>query len=201
MTEISKSPERHTFQREGYVKRQAEKNEPVNEDYLEMYDKILEQHDTKFNDPKSREQNLEYDLLTTDWILNKVRTSDSYAQNLYAAICNNGFIKLEVIPVLKGQEWGASWRYAGGIVADMQQKGDYIDWYCSGIRDIGIYAPAKEDEVFTEEQKARIEITNKYVPEGCITDEIRKDLQQLGWAVAPGGDWEKFNEQGETVGK
>jgi hypothetical protein len=31
-----------------------------------------------------------------------------------------------------------------------------------------------------------------YVPEGCITDEIRTDLQQLGWVVVPGGDWEKF---------
>jgi len=30
------------------------------------------------------------------------------------------------------------------------------------------------------------------VPEGCITDEIRIDLQRLGWAVAPDGDWTKF---------
>lgn len=192
MKKISKSPERHTFQKEGYIKRQAEKGEPVNYDYLEMFAKIIKDHNTKFDDPQSRENNMEYDLVTTDWILEKVRADEAYAQNLYAALCNNGFIKMDVIPILKQEEWGASWRYAGGIIADMRQEGDYIDWYCSGIRDIGVYAPAKEDEEFTEEQLVRLEITKKYVPEGCITDEIRNDLQRLGWAVAPGGDWENF---------
>jgi len=193
MSKISKSPERHTFQKEGYVRRQEEKGEPINEDYLDMFAKIVEDHDKKFDDPQSRINNMEYDLLTTDWILEKVRADDAYAQNLYAAMCNNGFIKLDVIPILKQEEWGASWRYAGGIVADMQQKGDYIDWYCSGIRDVGVYAPAKENEELTEEQLARMEVVNRYVPEGRITDEIRNDLQRLGWAVAPDGDWTKFD--------
>ncbi len=184
MKKISKSPERHTFQKEGYVRRQAEKGEPVNEDYLDWFEKVLEEHDHKFDDPHSRINNMEYDLLTTDWILEKVRTRDDYAQNVYAAMCNNGFIKLEVIPVLKGEEWHCSWRYAGGIIADMQQKGDYIDWYCSGIRGGMSY-----DE----------ELRDDLVPEGFITDEIRNDLQRLGWAVAPGGDWEDFNSQGEKV--
>jgi len=44
----------------------------------------------------------------------------------------------------------------------------------------------------TKEQLAHLEITKRYVPEGCITDEIRNDLQRLGWAIVPGGDWEKF---------
>ena len=192
MSKISKSPERHTFQKEGYVKRQAEKGEPVNEDYLDYFQKIIEESNHKFDDPQSRVNNMEYDLLTTDWILEKVRTNDAYAQNLYAAMCNNGFIKLEVIPVLKGDEWSCSWRYAGGIIADMRQEGDYIDWYCSGIRDIGIYPAYKDDERFTDEQLARLEITQRYVSEGQITDEIRTDLQRLGWAVAPDGDWTKF---------
>jgi len=181
MSKISKSPERHTFQKEGYVKRQAEKGEPVNDNYMDMFDKILNEHDRKFDDPKSRINNMEYDLLTTDWILEKVRSNDAYAQNLYAAMCNNGFIKMDVIPILKEEEWGCSWRYAGGIIADMQQKGDYIDWYCSGIRDIS------HDEEDNKAWDGR-----GYVGEGCITDEIRNDLQRLGWAVAPGGDWENF---------
>ena len=192
MSKISKSPKRNTFQKEGYVKRQAEAGEPVNEDYLDWFDKILDQHDHKFDDPQTHKNNMEYDLLTTDWILEKVRSDDAYAQNLYSAMCNNGFTKLEVIPVLKGEEWSASWRYAGGIIADMQQKGDYIDWYCSGIRDVGLYDHYKENEELTEEQLAHLEITKRYVPEGCITDEIRNDLQRLGWAVAPDGDWKKF---------
>jgi hypothetical protein len=180
MSKISKSPERHTFQKEGYVKRQAEKGEPINEDYLDWFEKVIEEHDHKFDDPKCRINNMEYDLLTTDWILEKVRTSESYAQNLYAAMCNNGFIKLDVIPILKQEEWGCSWRYAGGIIADMRQSGDYIDWYCSGIRNDGY-----QDDLDTISPK-------QYVSEGLITDEIRNDLQRLGWAIAPGGDWEDF---------
>jgi len=190
MSKISKSPERHSFQKEGYVKRQAEKGEPVNEDYLDYFEKIINDHDHKFDDPQSRINNMEYDLLTTDWILEKVRSRDDYAQNLYAAMCNNDFIKLDVIPVLKDERWSASWRYAGGIIADMRQEGDYIDWYCSGIRDT--YREDEDVSDLTEEQLTRLEVVKKYVGEGCITDEIRNDLQRLGWAVAPGGDWENF---------
>lgn len=189
---VSQSPDRHTFQREGYVKRQTEKGEPVNNDYLDYFTKVIEDSKRKFDDEKSRVRNMEYDLLTTDWILEKVRADEAYAQNLYASMCNNGFIKLEVIPILTQEEWSCSWRYAGGIIADMRQQGDYIDWYCSGIRDIGVYAPAEEGEQLTVEQQARAEIVKRYVGEGCITDEIRNDLQRLGWAVAPDGDWEKF---------
>lgn len=177
MFQISKSPDRHTFQKEGYVKRMAEKDEPVSEDYLKYFQKIIEESNHKFDEPESRKNNMEYDLVTTDWILEKVRASDAYAQNLYAAMCNNGFIKRDVIPILKGEEWSCSWRYAGGIIADMQQKGDYIDWYCSGIRGDG----GSTDPEY-----------QKFVGEGCITDEIRQDLQRLGWAIAPGGDWENF---------
>jgi hypothetical protein len=62
MTNISKSPERHTFQKEGYVRRQAEKGEPVNEDYLEYFEKIIEESNHKFEDPQSRINNMEYDM-------------------------------------------------------------------------------------------------------------------------------------------
>jgi len=185
----SKSPQRHTFQKEGYVKRMEEKGEPVNEAYLDLFDNILKEHKQKFNSPQSCINNMEYDLLTTDWILAKARASESYAQNLYSAMCNNDFIKIDVIPILrqdpKKDYWSASWRYAGGIVADMREEGDYIDWYCSGMGGLNQEFDAKETN---EQWQAR----TKYVPEGCITDEIRNDLQRLGWAVAPDGDWKKF---------
>jgi len=115
------------------------------------------------NDINWQKDNLEYDLRTTSWILLKVRHSESYAQNLYAAMCNNEFQKLDVIPILKNQRWSCSWRHAGGIIADMREEGDYIEWYCSGIdtdkNDLG------------------------FVTESVVTDEIRNDLKQLGWAV------------------
>lgn len=189
---VSKSPNRNTFQKDGYLKRCEEKGEEPNQDYLDLFQKILEDEKTKWDNPEIKKENLEYDLLTTDWILEKARSSQSYAQNIYAALCNNGFIKLDVIPILTEKEWSCSWRYAGGIIADMCQRGDYIDWYCSGIRDIG---PPTDEEYqnMTEEQKHLWEtVYSKYVPEGKITDEIRNDFKTLGWVPAPEGDWTQF---------
>ena len=197
MNKVSRSPQRHSFQKEGYIKRMEEKGEEPNEEYLDYFQKILEQHDHKFDDPASRVDNMEWDLVTTDWILEKVRADEAYAQNLYAAMCNNGFIKLDVIPILTEKEWSCSWRYAGGIVADMRQEGDYIDWYCSGIRDT--FHNDDDTKEYTKEQLARLEVVKRYVPEGRITKEIREDLQKLGWAVAPGGDWENFDEQADNA--
>lgn len=180
MKEVSKSPERHTFQKEGYVKRCEEKGESVNEEYLKMFDNILEQERRKFDDPKSRENSMEYDLLTTDWILEKVRANDVYAQNLYAAMCNMRFVRRELFPYLRQDPtrdlWSCSWRYAGGIIADMQQKGDYIDWYCSGI------SGGDEPDVYSEGHDLK---RKSYVPEGIVTEEIEKDLLELGWIPVP----------------
>ena len=71
MTKVSKSPDRHSFQKGGYIKRQEEAGKPVNEDYLDMFDNILNEHKHKFDDPETHKNNMEYDLLTTDWILEK----------------------------------------------------------------------------------------------------------------------------------
>jgi hypothetical protein len=182
MSKISKSPNRLTFQKEGYIKRCKEKGEEPNPAYLEMYENDLKRYDARFETEESKEYSMEYDLLTTPWILEKVRANDAYAQNLYAAMCNNGFIRLEVIPILTEKEWSCSWRYAGGIIADMRQEGDYIDWYCSGIRNDGY-----QDDLGSIEP-------DQYVSEGLITKEIRADLRELGWIPAKGGDWEYFNE-------
>lgn len=181
---ISKSPDRHTFQKEGYIERQTARGEPVNEDYLNWFEKILEEHNHKFDDPESRKNSMEYDLLTTDWILEKVRAKDSYAQNLYAAMCNMQFVRKELFPYLRQDPdkdlVSYSWRYAGGIIADMRQEGDYIDWYCSGMGGLNQEYDAKE----TNEQWQK---RTGYVPEGVITEEIEADLLKLGWIPVP---WE-----------
>ena len=121
-------------------------------------------------EPEFKENNLEYDLRSTKWICDKAKASESYAQNIYAALCNQDWQQNKVWPLIKDQRYSCSWRYAGGIVADMIEAGDYIDWYCSGIQ--GGDFPDAIDVPY--EQK-------KFVPEGTVTDEIREDFFKLGW--------------------
>ena len=97
-------------------------------------------------------------------------------------LTDRDFQKLDTWPILKNERWSCSWRHAGGIIADMQEKGDYIDWYCSGIRDTRTLS-ASEIAVLTEQEQLAYTAGNGYVSEGCVTDEIKKDLKKLGWSV------------------
>lgn len=101
--------------------------------------------------------NLETDLLRIQYISDKCR-DDVYAQNLYAAMCNNIFVK-------DTEEWSCSWRYAGDIVAHIRNMGEnYMDFYCSGIG------------------AGRIK---GYVSESVVTSEINNDILNLGWQIKP----------------
>ena len=174
MTKPSRSPNRHTFQVERYIKRCKDKGEEPREDYMNFFKKLRQLDEENMDSIEWKKDNMEYDLCNTGWILEKARTSDTYAQNLYAAICNNDFTRNDVWPILKGEIWSASWRSAGGIIADMRQEGDYIDWYCSGIGG-GL---GNGDTTGTK----------NYVGEGIVTDEIRQDLLKLGWIVVENTD-------------
>lgn len=162
LTKLSSSKERGSFQRDCHIKRALEQGKEPSQEYLDMIDRWEAASLAREADPEFQEDNLEYDLRTCEWMLHKVRDSEVYAQNLYCALCNNDFVKHEVMPILKEQLWHCSWRYAGGIIADMRQEGDYIDWYCSGIRD---------------------DYEGGYVAESDITEEIKQDLLALGWLV------------------
>jgi len=168
---MNKSPQRGTFHSKCRIEDViAEGQDPAtDEDVQRALEIELMANDAKARseaDERWRENNLEYDLRSTEWICNKAKASDAYAQNIYAALCNQDWQKNEVWPLLKGEHWGCSWRYAGGIVADMREQGDYIDWYCSGIRG---------------EQGIDYEPPLTFVSEGTVTEEIREDFFKLGW--------------------
>ncbi|MFY8212416.1 MAG: hypothetical protein ACOVLB_07125 [Candidatus Nanopelagicus sp.] len=133
-----------------------------------FYTKHMEDKIEMENEPTWANGNLEFDLRSSEYIVEKCQDK-MYAQNLYAALCNNDFRQNDVVPILLEETWGCTWRYAGGIVADLRQEGDYIDWYCSGIRE--------EEDVESPEQ------SRPYIHEGYVTDEIRDDLFKIGWIV------------------
>jgi hypothetical protein len=181
---MNKSPKRGSFRTEGLIKR-VEQGDTTAEHAEEMIDlyKSWEQQKLELEETAEwKELNMEYDLRSTKWICDKVKSDDVYAQNLYASMCNNEFQRNDMMPILKGQTWSCSWRHAGGIISDMQEKGDYIDWYCSGIRDTTPIEQSEWDNL-TLEQQVRYKQTEAYVSESVVTDEIRSDLKKLGWLV------------------
>jgi hypothetical protein len=181
LTEISTSPDLDDFATVAMTKDRLTKpsTSPV---CFDNSAKSLEDDDQRLNflqdmrsmkiqqeaDPEWQKDNLEWDLRTSVKMLGRVRDSEIYAQNLYAAMCNREFQRNDTWPRLTDQVWSCSWRYAGGIVADMRGEGDYMDWYCSGIRGGASY----DDD-----------IPAGLVAEGEVTDEIRADLFDLGWLV------------------
>jgi len=117
---------------------------------------------------------MQTDMMETEWFRNKVKQSKSYAQNLYAAMCNNEFQKQDTWEVLTDNRWSCSWRAAGGVVATLREcNEDYMDYYCSGM---GGFATADTDPATYYKE-------NQYVKESEVTDEIREDLLRLGWVV------------------
>ena len=168
---MNSSPDRGTFHSQCRIEDAvAEGQDPAaNEGVqsaLELERMINEHRAQRESDERWQENNLEYDLRSAKWICDKAKANEFYAQNLYAAMCNQDWQRNEVWPLLKGKTYSCSWRYAGGIVADMVEKGDYIDWYCSGIRG---------------EQGIDYEPPLTFVPEGTVTEEIREDFFKLGW--------------------
>ena len=182
MKKVASSPERHTFQKEGYIERCEEKGKEPDPDYVAMYEDWKKLDEERILDPAWQKNNMEYDLRSSKEMCDKVKASDNYAQNLYAAMCNMTWQSREFWQELKGEVWSCSWRSAGGIIADMREQGDYIDWYCSGIGNEE-YGNGLDGTKPVQDEDGRI-----YQPEGVVTEEIELDLNRLGWRPVPWAD-------------
>lgn len=165
MSKIRSSPSYGKFER------LLEKSSPMDDLTLFAASLHIAELEEREENPANKKDNLEYDLRTSNYIAEKCK-SKVYAQNLYAALCNTEFIRNDVWPILQEKTWSCSWRYAGGIIADIREDGDYIDWYCSGI-------------AFSTDDTNNPGIAGYvgYVEEGIVTDEVREDLLKLGWIV------------------
>lgn len=76
--------------------------------------------------------NLERDLVANEAIREAVQTDRTFANELYAALCNNQFIHVRMGDH-ENDYWSCTWRYAGEIVAHIESLGgDYMDYYCTG---------------------------------------------------------------------
>ena len=110
---------------------------------------------------------LEKDLLNSNYIREKAYRNQDYCQNLYAALCNNEWIKADVLSILAAEHWHCSWRYAGGIAAGLHNgsgwegQDDYMEFYL--LKD---FSGSDYSRWFTE---------------GIVTDEIREDFKRIGW--------------------
>lgn len=180
---MNSSPDRGSFRIDCEIKHVADgtKTPEQAEEMIEFYKTWEERRRELEATAEWKVDNMEYDLRSTKWICDKAKASEAYAQNLYAAMCNNEFTKNDVWPILTDKRWSASWRSAGGIVANMLEKGDYIDWYCSGIR--GDMDDEEFQNLSKKDQESYLYMKNNFVSESVVTDEIREDLLKLGWIV------------------
>jgi len=112
-----------------------------------------------------RVYNLERDLRSTDRIVDRIRREEIYAQNFYAALCNNSYVPRDVWGILKNITWDCTWRYAATLISDIREDESYIDWYCSGTGFAGI------------------DFTG-FVEESYVTEEIESDINSIGWLIA-----------------
>lgn len=183
---MNTSPDRGSFRIDCELKRveEGDKTPEEAQKMIEFYKSWEEQCREHEATDEWKVDNMEYDLRSTKWICDKAKASQAYAQNLYAAICNNEFTRNDVWPLLSDKRWSASWRSAGGIVANMVEDGDYIDWYCSGIHNE--WSDEEYNNATKEKQERYLYVKNNFVGESRVTDEIRDDLLKLGWIVIDG---------------
>lgn len=189
---MNSSPDRGSFQRECLIERAAtgDTSQEHVDEMLDFYKTMDQLQAERESQPEWKVNNLEYDLRSAKWICDKAKAREEYAQNIYAALCNQDWQKNEVWPLLKGQTYSCSWRYAGGIVADMVEKGDYIDWYCSGIQ--GGADDAELAAMSEEDRNRYMWYQEHFVGEGHVTDEVRQDFFKLGWIPVDYNDDEQI---------
>lgn len=56
----------------------------------------------------------------------KIKTNDDFCESVWSALANVIWRNKD------GSEFSCTFRYAGGLIANIRGQGDYLDWYCCG---------------------------------------------------------------------
>lgn len=103
----------------------------------------------------------EQDLMDSDEFKQKLRVDENFAQAFYCALENQAWGK-------DGDVYTCSFRYAGGLVANLRCMGEgYMDFYCCGR---GIF----DDEEPIQEGPTAIRSCT-------IRPDVAEELAKLGW--------------------
>ena len=124
---------------------------------------------------------LRKDLINSPVIVEKCKDL-VYAQHLYAALCNVTWKSMDLSDLISQDTWSCTWREAAKIVAEIRNAGeDYTEFYCSGWLDNW----SKNLPVPYKNSQSALSGTTSHtlVREAVVTNEIAKDLKQLGWEV------------------
>jgi hypothetical protein len=117
---------------------------------LSIWETMKNTTQTGSND-QTKDLEIEYDLEKDLQVLKgKINEDYEFAQEVYAALCNMRWKK-------HYQTYSCSWRYAGGLIAEMLgmiDSMDYCEFYCSGN-------------------------------EGQVSERVRIELEKLGWEPLP----------------
>lgn len=97
-------------------------------------------------------------------MVHKVRKELIYAQNLYAALCNNQYTPLDAWGILANIKWDCTWSYAANMIAEIREKEEARKYYCSGSK------------------INQIDLAG-FVEESYVTEEIESDFTQIGWVL------------------
>jgi hypothetical protein len=55
----------------------------------------------------------------------KIKSDEEFCKNVWSALSNKIWTNAD------GAEFSCTFRYAGGLIADIRGSGGYMDWYCS----------------------------------------------------------------------
>lgn len=98
---------------------------------------------------------LERDLHNHITLVERVKSDVTFAESLYAALCNNQFRHVNMTDDPE-DFWSCTWRAAGDIVAELTNnpQNDYLTYYCTGN-------------------------------EGMVTPELVQLFAEIGWTARP----------------